>query len=284
MSLLQFHLSSCNAKILNLYIFTTMFNIRFAKDYLLHRFKAKSRHGVHSPFVYRLVDIVIYDFAAKKVYAETENFRNDLLADKRTITVTDLGAGSHINKNHEKQVSDIAAHALKSPKLAQLLYRLAADVQPQNIIELGTCLGVTTIYLQKAAPNAQVYTLEGSPATAEIAQETFTKAGLNDIELITGNFDDTLPGIINSLPQVDFVFVDGNHQKDATLKYFEWCLPKVNENTLLIFDDIYWSEGMKQAWAQIKAHPQVTVTVDLFWIGLVFFKKGRAKEDFKIKI
>jgi len=267
-----------------LYTFTTMFNIRFAKDYLLHRFKAKSRHGVHSPFVYRLVDTVIYDFKPKKVYAEVENFRNDLLADNRTITVTDLGAGSHINKNREKQVSDIAAHALKTPKLAQLLYRLAADVQAKNIIELGTCLGVTTIYLQKAAPNAKVYTLEGSPATAAIALETFTKAGLNNIELITGNFDDILPGIINSLPQVDFVFVDGNHQKDATLKYFEWCLPKVNENTLLIFDDIYWSEGMKQAWAQIKAHSQVTVTVDLFWIGLVFFKKGRVKEDFLIRI
>jgi predicted O-methyltransferase YrrM len=261
-----------------------MFNIRFATDYLLHRFKAKSRHGLHSPFVYNLADTVIYDLAGKKVYGETENFRGGLLADNRTITVTDLGAGSHVNKNRQKKVSDIAAHALKSPRLAQLLYRLAAYLQPQNIIELGTCLGVTTIYLQKAAPGAKVYTLEGSPATAEVAKEAFTKAGLNTIELITGNFDDTLPGVINGLTQLDFVFVDGNHQKDATLKYFEWCLPKAHENTLLIFDDIYWSEGMKQAWAQIKAHPQVTVTVDLFWIGLVFFKKGQAKEDFLVKI
>ena len=101
---------------------------------------------------------------------------------------------------------------------------------------------------------------------------------------MTGNFDDTLPGIIDTLDKLDFMFVDGNHQKDATLKYFEWCLPKVHENTLLIFDDIYWSEGMKEAWAQIKAHPQVTVTVDLFWIGLVYFRKGQVKEDFKIRM
>jgi len=101
---------------------------------------------------------------------------------------------------------------------------------------------------------------------------------------VIGNFDDTLPGIINSLNKLDFMFVDGNHQKDATLKYFNWALPKVHEDTMLIFDDIYWSEGMKEAWAEIKAHPQVKVTIDLFWIGLVYFRKGKVKEDFLIKI
>jgi predicted O-methyltransferase YrrM len=261
-----------------------MLNIRFAKDFLLHRFNAKTRHGLHSPFVYRLVDTVIYDKTDKKVYAGVENIRKTLLADDNTITVVDLGAGSHVNNNRQKKISDIAAHALKTPKLAQLLYRIVADLQPQNITELGTCLGVTTIYLQKAAPAAKVYTLEGSPETAAVAKQTFQIAGLNNIELITGNFDDTLPGIIDSLDKIDFIFVDGNHQKDATLQYFNWCLPKVHENTLLIFDDIYWSEGMKQAWAEIKSHPEVTVTVDLFWIGLVYFKKGHAKEDFLIRI
>jgi predicted O-methyltransferase YrrM len=261
-----------------------MFNFRFVYDYLAHRIKAKNRHGLHSPFVYRLVDKVIYDFTPKNVYAEIENIRKALLIDNRIITVTDLGAGSHVNNNRQKKVSAIAHNALKPPKLAQLLYRLAADWQPRNIIELGTCLGITSLYLQKAAPQAKVYTLEGCPETANVARESFAKAGLNDIDLTVGDFDNTLPGIINGVKQLDFVFVDGNHQKDATLKYFEWCLPKVHEGTMLIFDDIYWSQGMKEAWAEIKAHPQVTVTVDLFWIGLVFFKSGQAREDFLIKI
>jgi len=261
-----------------------MFNFRFATDYVLHRLKAKNRHGVHSPFVYRLIDDVIYDFRAKKVYTEVENIRNGLINDTRIITVTDLGAGSHVNNNRQKKISDIARNALKPPKLAQLLHRLVADLKPRNIIELGTCLGTTTLYLQNAAPNAKVYTLEGCPETARIAKETFKKGGIDVVEPTVGNFDDTLSGIIDNLPQLDFVFVDGNHQKDATLKYFEWCLPKVHENTMLIFDDIYWSEGMKEAWAQIKAHPQVTVTIDLFWIGLVFFKPGQAKENFLVKV
>ncbi|MDF2431281.1 MAG: hypothetical protein JWP44_912 [Mucilaginibacter sp.] len=261
-----------------------MFNLRFAKNYLLHRFKAKSRHGIHSPFVYRLIDKVIYDFDAKKVYSEVENLREQLFIDTRIITITDLGAGSLVNNNRQKKISELAHNALKPPRLAQLLYRLVADLKPQNIIELGTCLGITTLYLQKAVPKAKVYTLEGCPETAGVAKEIFDKAGINDMDLIAGNFNDTLPAVINNLAALDFVFVDGNHQKDATLKYFEWCLPKVHENTLLIFDDIYWSQGMKEAWNEIKSHPKVTVTIDLFWIGLVFFKPGQAKEDFLIKI
>ncbi|MCR8560830.1 class I SAM-dependent methyltransferase [Mucilaginibacter sp. BJC16-A38] len=261
-----------------------MFNLRFAKDYLLHRLKAKNRHGVHSPFVYRLIDKVIYDFDDKKVYAGVENIRQTLFIDNNIITVTDLGAGSHVNNNRQKKISDIAHNALKPPKLAQLLYRLVADLKPRNIIELGTCLGITTLYLQKAAPGAKVYTLEGCPETAGVAKQTLKKGEINNVEPVVGNFDDTLPGVINSLDELDFVFVDGNHQKNATLNYFEWCLPKVHEDTMLIFDDIYWSPGMKEAWAQIKTHPQVTVTIDLFWIGLVFFKPGQAKEDFLVKI
>jgi predicted O-methyltransferase YrrM len=260
-----------------------MSRFRFAKDYALHRLKGKTRHGTHSPFVYRLVDKVIYDFSPKKVYEEAEALRKTLLSDNRVINVTDLGAGSHVNNNRQKKVSMIAKNALKPGKLAQLLYRLAADLQPANMIELGTCLGITSVYLSKGAPQAKLYTLEGCPETAGIAKETLNKAGVDNYELIIGNFDDTLPKVLDGLDKVDFAFIDGNHTKEATLRYFEWCLPKVHENTLLIFDDIYWSEGMKEAWAAIKAHPQVTVTVDLFWIGLVYFRKGQVKEDFVIK-
>jgi predicted O-methyltransferase YrrM len=273
------------AKIINLiYIFTAMLNFRFAKDYLLHRFKAKTRHGVHSPFVYRLVDKVIYDFESKNVYSEVEALRKQLLNDNRTINVIDLGAGSKLNNDQRKKISDIARSALKPPRLAQLLYRLAADLKPTNIIELGTCLGITTVYLQKAAPQAKVYTLEGSPEIASVASEIFKLAGVNKVQQVQGNFNDTMPGVIEKLNKLDLVYVDGNHQKEATLKYFEWCLPKVHEDTLLIFDDIYWSEGMKEAWRMIRSHPRVSATVDLFWIGLVFFKPGQAKEDFLIKI
>ncbi|MCX3265824.1 O-methyltransferase [Pedobacter agri] len=256
---------------------------QFITDYLKHRLTAKTRHGTHSPFVYKLADEVIYDFTDKSPYQSIEQQRKKLFSDDSTITVTDLGAGSHLNKNRNKKVSQIAKNALKSPRLAKLIYRLAQNTQPKTVIELGTCLGITSSYLAKACPDGEVITIEGCPQTAEVAKHNFQDLDLTNIELHVGNFDLILPDIIAKQPTLDFVYIDGNHRKEATLNYFKLCLPKVTENSLLIFDDIYWSQGMKEAWEEIKNHPDVTVTIDLFWIGLVYFKKGQAKEHFKLK-
>jgi len=256
---------------------------QFIKDYLKHRLTAKSRHGTHSPFVYKLADEVIYDFNDKSEYKNIEEQRKKLFNDDSVITVTDLGAGSQLNKNRTKKVSQIAKNALKSPRLAKLIYRLAKNAKAKSAIELGTCLGITTAYLAKTDAQTEVITIEGCPQTAEVARKNFQDLNLENIELHVGNFDLILPDIIARQPSLDFVYIDGNHRKDATLNYFKLCLPKVTENSLLIFDDIYWSKGMKEAWTEIKNHPDVTVTIDLFWIGLVYFKKGQAKEHFKLK-
>jgi predicted O-methyltransferase YrrM len=259
-------------------------SFNFFKDYIIHRLTAKTRHGTHSPFVYKLADEVIYNNQAVSDYETIEKKRKSLLTDDALIQVTDLGAGSHLNKDRTKKVKQIAANALKRPKLAQLIYRLAKYTNPELIIELGTCLGITTSYLSKAAPGAKVISIEGCPQTAAVARQNFKDLQLNNIQLQVGNFDHILPAILAQQEKLDFVYIDGNHRKEATLNYFKWCLPKVHENSLLIFDDIYWSEGMKEAWNEIKQHPEVTVTVDLFWIGLVYFKKGQAKENFKLKV
>ena len=255
----------------------------FISDYLKHRFTSKSRHGTHSPFVYKLTDEVIYDFKSKIEYKSIEAQRKKLFNDDSLVTVTDLGAGSHLNKNRTKKVSQIAKNALKNPALAQLIYRLAKDNNPKSIIELGTCLGITTAYLSKARPDAEVITVEGCPETAKVAHNNFRELDLDNVELQVGNFDLLLPEIIAKAEKLDFVYIDGNHRKEATLNYFNWCLPKVHEKSLLIFDDIYWSKGMKEAWEEIKNHPDVIVTIDLFWIGLVYFRKLQAKEHFNIK-
>lgn len=260
-----------------------MINLQFVADYVKYRLGAKTRHGVHSPFVYQLVDEIIYDFRAKENYQDIEALRRLLLADKRYLNLTDLGAGSHINKNKRKQVKSLAKDELKSEKLAQLIYRLARHFSPCSILELGTCLGLTTAYLAKATPSAKVISIEGCPETAAIAAENFKQLGLQNVELKVGSFDDLLPGVIAGMKSLDLVFIDGNHRKEATLDYFNQCLPKLSTNGLMIFDDIYWSRGMKEAWQLIKDHPQVSVTIDLFWIGLVFIRPGQAKEHFKIR-
>ncbi len=260
-----------------------MFNWRFTCDYLQHYFNAKSRHGVHSPFVYELIDDVIYDFSAKTDYLPIEQIRQQLLQSKAKVTMVDLGAGSHTNKSRVKEVGEIAKNVLKSPRLAQLIFRLVAHLKPKSLVELGTCLGVTSLYLNHANPSAQLITIEGCQEIADVAAKNFEVSEAKNIDLLVGNFDVVLPEVLEKVKQIDFVFIDGNHTEAATLRYFDWILPKTYDKTVIIFDDIYWSEGMKSAWKKIKAHPQVTVTIDLFWIGLVFFKKDQVKEDFKVR-
>jgi predicted O-methyltransferase YrrM len=260
-----------------------MINSQLVSAYIRHRLKAKTRHGIHSPFVYNLVDKVIYDFRPQPDYDVIEQLRSELLSNNQAISVTDLGAGSHVNNNSEKKISQIAKNALKPKKLAQLIFRLAKEFKPRNIIELGTCLGLTTAYLSKASPEANVISIEGCPRTAEVARQNMEVLSLKDVKVLTGNFDTVFPDVINAVDSADLVFIDGNHRKQATLDYFSLCLPKVHEGSLLIFDDVYWSKGMEEAWEEIKNHPQVTLTIDLFWIGLVFFKKGQVKEHFKIR-
>jgi predicted O-methyltransferase YrrM len=260
-----------------------MANYRFFVDYFSHLLISKTRHGVHSPFVYNLIDKVIYDYSPKIYEKEIEKLRSSLKKDDRMVSITDLGAGSMLNKQPEKSVGNIAKNALKPARIAKLIARLAAFSRPETIIELGTCLGVTTSYLAKASPYSQVISVEGCPGTATIARENFTRLGLSAVELKVGNFDVLLPQILAEQSRIDFLFIDGNHRKEATLNYFYACLPKVHEGPLLIFDDIYWSQGMKEAWDEIINHAEVTVAIDLFYIGLVFFKKGQEKENFKVR-
>jgi len=267
---------------LQLSVFLAM-NLTLVTAYIKHQLSATTRHGTHSPFVYELVDKVIYDKSFKSDYQAIEELRATLLRDTHLITITDLGAGSMYNNNKQKAVKDLAANALKSPEWAQLIYRLINWHKPQTVIELGTCLGLTTAYIAKAAPQAKVITVEGCPETASVARNNFEQLNQTNISLLVGNFDTIFPELVGEHQSLDVVYVDGNHRKDATIRYFEQLLPKVNEYSMIIFDDIHWSKGMEEAWEIIQEHPRVSITIDLFTIGLVFFRKGQAKEHFRIK-
>ncbi len=254
-----------------------------AKGYLLYLIDAKNRHGVHSPFVYKLLDEVIYDKTTYEEFAAIEELRAGLVNDNRSITITDLGAGSTVNTNKTRRVSDIAKNSAKPPKLAQLIFRLAKWLKAENILELGTSLGISSAYLAKACPNSTVYTVEGCPETAKAAYTNFEQLGLENIQLITGNFDDKLPDLLQKTERLDLVFIDGNHRKEPTISYFNQCLEKAYEDTIFIFDDIHWSQGMEEAWEAIKGNERVTITLDLFFIGIVFLRKEQVKEDFVIR-
>ena len=261
-----------------------------ARKYLQYRKNALNGkgHGIHSPFVYSFVREVLRDKRAYPCYQPIAALRRILATDERSVEVEDFGAGSRVISSRTRRIGDIARSSLKPKKYSRLLFRMVQQWQPLNILELGTCFGATTAYLANGNKNAQVYTMEGAPAVAAVARHNFSELQLNNIELIEGNFDDRLPELMKRLNReaqaLDFVFIDGNHRQEPTLRYFRELLPLLREQSVVVFDDIHWSEQMEAAWEEIKQHPAVTLSIDLFFIGIVFFRKEhKVKQDFTIQ-
>jgi len=204
------------------------------------------------------------------------------LNSQQVIQVTDLGAGSKNNNTSQRSVSQITRTSAKSPKYAQLLFRLVNYFQPNVILELGTSLGITTAYLALARQNSQVITMEGCPNIAQQASQNFKNLGLKNTKIITGNLDHTLQITVNNLQHLDFVFFDGNHRYEPTIRYFQTCLPKRHVNSVFVFDDIYWSPEMEKAWKEICRHPDVHLSIDLFHLGLILFRPHQPKQHFTL--
>jgi predicted O-methyltransferase YrrM len=241
-------------------------------------------HGIHSPFVYRFITEVLNDNRTFYPYSRIEALRQEMLTSAAVVEVDDLGAGSSGLNGKERKIKDIARRSLKSPKYAQLLFRIADHYQPENILELGTSLGITTSYLASANSHAKVHTLEGAPEVAGVAKANFRKLGLSNISAITGNFDDTLVPVLQQMGTVDLAFIDGNHRKAPTLKYVDQLKAYTGERSIVILDDIHWSREMEEAWAVVSQDTSVTCSIDLFFIGILFYNPDfKTKQHFVIR-
>ena len=260
-----------------------MNNLLFVFNYLRYYLTAQTKYDIHSPFVFDFTTKVLNGISQKKDFAEIEALRKKLKNNSVVINVLDFGAGGKGNGIHTKSISSIAGQSAKSTKYAQLLFGIVNYFKPQNMLELGTSLGISALYQSKANHGSNFFSVEGSTAVAEIAKENFDLLRAKNIKLICGSFDEMLPGILQELKTLDYVFFDGNHRMIPTLKYFEMCLQKANANSVFVFDDINWSTEMKQTWQEIKKNPCVTVSIDLFVMGIVFINPGFSKEEFRIR-
>jgi len=253
---------------------------RIAQKYLHYYLTAANGkgHGIHSPFVYDFVRNVLMDRTEYPGYKEVENLRSQLLKDNTVLEVEDMGAGSATGASRRRTVASITRHAAKRKKWGQLLFRIVRRYGALNILELGTSLGISTSYMALANMHARIVTGEGSVQVAQYARRNFDALKLHNIQLAVGNFDYTLNDMLAQLPQVDLAFIDGNHRFEPTLRYFNQVVRKTHPASVIVLDDIHWSEEMEEAWENIQLHPAVKLTIDLFFFGLVFFN-----EDIKVK-
>lgn len=254
------------------------------KAYFRFLWHSKNEHAVHSPFVFNLLTRCFYDSKSKPEYAVLKQFRKALRNNHKTIEVTDFGAGSRVFKSNHRKISDIAKNAGITQKRAALLFRITRYFASENILEIGTSLGLSTSALSLGNPKAKITTLEGCPETAQIAREHFKQFQLENIHVEVTEFSAYLKNLSSSANHHQLIYFDGNHSKEATLQYFEWLLPGAKNDSVWIFDDIHWSADMEAAWHVIQNHPKVTVSIDTFAWGMVFFRREQPKQHFIIRV
>jgi predicted O-methyltransferase YrrM len=243
-------------------------------DYGRHRLFAKrGGHGVHSPFAYTLCEEVFYNHESFYDFKRFEHTRIRLLKLNAEVHAGDFGAGSKVFHGSRRKIADIVRRGISTPQQSETLYRLVNFLNPANVIELGTSVGLNALYLASSAGGKPVYSIEGSSDLSEFARLLAQEESISNLKFITGNFDEVLPGILTEVKEAGLVYIDGNHTYEATLRYFDLALAHSNSNTVIAFDDIHWSTGMKRAWNEICSRPEVRMSIDTWHTGYVFFRK-----------
>lgn len=258
--------------------------------YINHVFTAwnTSGEGIHSPYLFELVRFVLRDRNSYYCFADIERRREMLLACSDTLDVVDYGsAGAKEGLHVQRRVCDIAKNHLESAKVGQMMFRLvnwlgANEKRPLEILELGTSLGVTTSYLAAANSRNRVVTLEGSGEVLNVAKGVWRALKLENIEWQEGNIDNSL--YIYARENLDVAYVDANHTYEATRRYVDFLLPRMNGKGVIVLDDIHHSDQMERAWRELKNDARVTSSMDMYHVGLLFVDPHYLRRHYKIRL
>jgi predicted O-methyltransferase YrrM len=251
-------------------------------EYLIFSRHSKG-HGIHSPFVFDLVSTLFRNKTGVDVVCSIEIIRERLLKDNRKIVVNDLGAGREKRKTPIRKVSEIARNSAIPEKYGRLLSNLAGRFGNGTILELGTSLGISTMYMACASPSASVYTIDACRECSGIAAENFSSAGLSNIKQLNGSFAEVLPSLRPAGLKPGFVFIDGDHRKKALTENFSLIAENSGPATVIAIDDIHDSEEMTLAWDEIRQHGKVSATIDIFRMGIVFFREDITRNHYRIR-
>jgi predicted O-methyltransferase YrrM len=251
--------------------------------YILYKFFSPHRlgFGIHSPFVFQLVSRILSKKDDENLI-QIKEWRYGLIRNTSILETSDVGAGSKIHKSKERSIRQIAGKSSIRHKFGRVLYALAKEFKPATIIELGTGIGISTAYLAKGCPVCRVFSIEGDTEKINFAAKSLEQLELKNVTLINGIFKDLLPGLLTEAVHPVMVFVDGDHSYSGTMVNFAEIIKSLNHEIIVVLDDIRWSKDMERAWNDIKLNPAVTVSIDLFFMGIVFFRSGITKQDFVI--
>ena len=249
-------------------------------EYIKYIAKAKGRHGIHSPFVFDLVNVCFNIKVAKNDKITLDNYLSILYSDKKTYLFDTYGAGSKSKKTYTT-IESLAQKASTKGKYWKLLYRISKHYKSTNILELGTNFGLGTLAFKLGNPFSFIKSIEGSKTLNDINKHNFFNLKLENIDFIQSSFEDFFTQQNDSI--YDLVFIDGDHIGKNLLSNLDKTLQNCHNETLIIIDDIRWSADMLSAWEQIIADKRFHLTIDLFKLGIVLLKTNKEKEHFILR-
>ena len=257
--------------------------IRLLLKYLKFYFSARTIYDLHSPFLVEFTTAVVEDQRHFYAFSFAEDIRERLKQDRTKVSIVELGAGSLVSSKKDRSIQDIVRHTAITPSTGRQLFRIINQFQPSTMLELGTSLGISTIYQAFGNYKAQMITVEGNPNLHPWSEQAFFLCDLKNIEQLEGSFAEKLPIALKKLKKLDYLFIDGDHRMDKTLAYFETCLDSLHNESIVIIADIHWSLDMERCWDKLKAHPKITLSIDLFNLGILFFREElKEKKDISL--
>lgn len=257
---------------------STSAKIHSLKQYILYAFRAKTKYKVHSPFVFNFIRDILESSDGKNSQLPHDLFNYYAKYNKKIDIIQNAGEGSLVLKNEAIKLSSLIAKIGIPKKYGNVLFNICYHYNCEEVIELGTSLGISTSYLA-ANKACNVQTIDANTPIQALAKKAFLKLNVQNISFINARFDEVLEEICSETATISLLFIDGDHNKEATIRYFETCLPYIQENTIIILDDIYWSEGMTQAWNHICKHEDVQLSIDLYRLGILFFRKEQKQKE-----
>lgn len=243
----------------------------------------KRGYGIHSPFVYDIINTAFRKEIPQYILEKVNSARKEMQNNNESICVNDLGTGSSYTSSGLRSISSVAHRSSVSNRYGRILYNLALMNNGNEMLELGTSLGISTMFIGSGAPNSDIVTIEGCSSLSGLARTNFASCNIGNITVMEGDFEDHLLRLKDGRFRPSLVFVDGNHSKKPVLRYFFMLKNMVKSDSVIIFDDINYSSEMSEAWNEIKTDPQVSVSIDIFRMGFVFFREGMVKQDFIIR-
>jgi predicted O-methyltransferase YrrM len=252
--------------------------VNIVLEYIKYWWKAKDRHGIHSPFTYDLSDKCLKSSINEEFKRKRSELYSYLFTETKLIQRQDLGAGS---KRHQSSapLSAIFKSSSSKGKTADLLYRLTNYYRPKMVLELGANIGIGTIHLAAGNPESRVISVEGCSNTAAVARENIARIAVSNAAVITSDFSSFLA---SNQHTYDLIFIDGHHDGKALLKYVETLSSFVHDETIILVDDIRWSDSMFTAWKKLIADQHFHLTIDLFRCGILMKRPHQQKEDFVV--